>query len=326
MSTDSIGSNSRDHTNVADWWAAIPTTLTENETGECYNDSEFAVTTGYTLTGKTEGAHQITLTTAAGESLVDDKTNPLRYDQSLGVGFAITGTYSSIIADAADGLIISKLQFKNSTGNGLALVNRHNVNTLVERCVFQVNNNSYAIKSDYSSSRNNCIVVNSTTQGYDGQLFLRYGSDAWFNTICVPADLTSALELIEGGTSGCIVQNHAAFGSSVASVGTFDTTNSKYNATDDTAITGTNALTSLTYANQFNNSASSATMDLRVKAGSDLIAAGVAVAGITTDIFGTTRANPPTIGCFEYESTATRPIKFTGYGGGFVGEGGGFAG
>lgn len=77
-----------------------------------------------------------------------------------------------------------------------------------------------------------------------------------------------------------------------------------HNTTDDAGAVGTSPQTGVTAASLFPVVTNLATVN------SGVIDAGLAIVGVTTDAFGTTRADPPTRGCYELPPAATKPFFF----------------
>jgi len=109
----------------------------------------------------------------------------------------------------------------------------------------------------------------------------------------------TAISEAYAGAGTITVTNCVIFGFSVNIENDTAFNASDYNATDLSAFDyGTHNLTSLTAADQI-ESTSGTTPDLRAKSTGSLGGAGIAISGITTDIVGQTRADPPYIGCWE---------------------------
>src|SRR5690242_21166626 len=92
MATSSIGTGGgRTYSTIQAWENALPGTLSANEIGECYNDSEFAPASQIDISGTTPGSFRITLTAAATQSFSDAGSGvALKYNQSNGVAIRIS--------------------------------------------------------------------------------------------------------------------------------------------------------------------------------------------------------------------------------------------
>lgn len=149
--TKSIGTSGRDYSTMQAWEDALPANLVtdgNSQVGQMYNDSEFLVTSAggeLTIGGHTvDSSHTITLTTGPGQSFLDHVnrlTNPLRYDQSKGVGIKMTTpNYPNfgIFADRPDEyIIVEKIQiYRNapSINAPLRLLGGHSIaqNLIIE--------------------------------------------------------------------------------------------------------------------------------------------------------------------------------------------------
>ena len=119
--TNSIGTSGRDYSTIQAWEDALPANLVTDGNsyiGECYNDSEF--TAGAAFSSTTSATYSITLTAAAGHSFQDHvnmRTNPLRYDQTKGVGVRATNTYFNMFSGTSTNININRLQCKTTLPN-----------------------------------------------------------------------------------------------------------------------------------------------------------------------------------------------------------------
>jgi hypothetical protein len=102
-----------------------------------------------------------------------------------------------------------------------------------------------------------------------------------------------------------IIKNTAIFGFTNADSSW--NASSDYNGTSDSTLaTGSNNQTSLTYANQFENTgATAANSDFRLKAGATLIDTGTSSGMPSVDIVNQTRSGSYDIGAWEVQSAAT---------------------
>lgn len=309
--TKSIGTSSRDYTTVQAWEDACPADLVTADQiwrGECYNDSEFTVSgTVLAVGGMTvDATRYMELTAAAGQSFVDhaDKlTNARKYDASKGVGLRATNAFGLAI-DNGGGVNycrFSRLQLQGGThAAGTTCVYQENsTDNDWNQCIF-AGPGETRIGGTGTRIRNSLVIADKGGIG----LRLKYGADAYNCTIVWPSDVTNTGTVgINSNDSGNVVQNCAVFGFATASSGTFDTTNSKNNATDLGSIVGASGnQVSKTYANQFQNTTTAA-RDFRPKLGADTIDTGVTDAtNAADDLIGTARPSGAAydIGAEEY--------------------------
>lgn len=329
--TKSIGSaGGRDYATIAAFLDAVPANLVsvdEAWVGELYNDSEFSVSSKYTLSAKTTSTScYIKLKAASGQSFRDHAnklTNALRYNQANGVG--VTGSlgfdYQFDFSAAAD-FIIEGLQLKvtNAYGKlasmGTRAIFRNNI-------VQTLNGNSLLNLGADAAAYNNVIYY---IGSYEAHCFnLGMGTAAIrFNTLYALGGNGSGRP-VTGYTNdefkNCI---HIGFPQDPS------IPIAAYNATDDATTIGTNNVLGITAAATW-ESVTTNNWDFRVKAGASVINAGTPISGITEDILGQTRsATTPTIGAFEVVSSGsatgdghTGTIAVTGSGGGASGTAGG---
>jgi hypothetical protein len=304
----SIGSRvGRDYATPQAFEDAIPADITaagtdETWTGECYNDSEF--TTGTTFSGTSaDVTHWIKLTTATGQSFIDhaDKlTNALTYDQTKGVAINVSGSYTNgIRLSNAENITIEKLQINrtNASGNNRAIfADGTGANKLVQNVIVKTSESGSEGIQIYGGKVNNTLIICTATNTTG--LFLRNGSEANFVTVVSPSDVTSTVIGIDGQYTNNIVKNCVSFGFGTDFESGVWAASSDYNASDGTGSPGANSVDSLTFADQF-EVVTTTGMDFRAKSGNDLQAG---VADLTLDIIGQTRADPPTIGAWEFVS------------------------
>lgn len=296
--TSTIGTTARDYSTIQAWENACPANLVTADQiwrGECYNDSEFTVAgTVLTIAGMTvDATRYLELTAAAGQSFVDhaDKlTNARKYDATKGVGLRCTSAFGNAISASSsiNYCKFSRLQFQGGThAGGEACVYQDNGNDNDwNQCIFGGRGET-RIGGSGTRVRNSLIIADRATVG----LRLKYGADAYNCTIVWPSDVTNTGTTgIVSNDSGNVAQNCAVFGFATASSGTFDTTNSKNNATDISSIVGASGnQVSKTYANQFQSTVA-ASLDFRPKSGADTIDTGVTDStNAATDLIGTAR-------------------------------------
>jgi len=318
----SIGTATRDYSTIQAFEDAIPASIVatdETWTGETYNDSEFSAGTTFSGT-TTDATHWITLTTATGESFIDDAgaaSNPLKYDQSKGVGIKVTAAYTQAINISTQYVTLEKIQiWRTSAGGSNRVIIAGNNTTINNNILYQENTfEAVSLASSGSKIINSLIITKST--GGTG-LELLSGAGAYNVTVASPSDVTNSGTGIVAVYANNIVKNCCSFGFNTDySASGWDTTNSSYNASDSTGNPGGNSQDSLTYANQFENT-TSASHDFRLKAGSDLEGNGTRDATNTgdLDIIGQARSTTtPDIGCWEYQAAAGAISNLAGSGG-----------
>lgn len=302
--TKSIGSaGGRDYSTISAFFAAIPSDLVavdEAWVGELYNDSEFTISSTITCSKTTSVACYIALRPAAGQGFAhhaNKLTNPLRYDQSVGVGVDITVNFAYYLDCAATNDIhISGIQWKAiSVGYPEAIrISGQRSSFHGNICVYEYS--PTCVVSDNSGKiYNNLIIYNNagpSTAIYNGL----GGSSSNFNTI-VTLGTASDYAITGFGTSNA--SNNLVINFNSGSV----TCTPTYIATTAATQSGTGSITNIVAADTLQNVASKTTIDGRIKAGAAVINAGNPVSGITTDILGQTRSvTTPTIGAFEYVS------------------------
>lgn len=308
MSTDTIGTG-KDHTTIADWYAAIPTTLTEDETGLLANQ-DFLQTSTLNLDGKTPGSWEIFLKPDTGASFRDSKDDAgfkLRYDTTQGCAISTTGSYVYPLILSDVNITISELQISSShTNTDGCLQNSADNNVMRDLIVYTTADNGVRAVSVLNGILVNSLVIMNSDDAWQGAKCDYHGSIIQC-TIVAPSD--AAFPIATGAAkadSSDTVKSTALFECTTASeAGAWDAA-SDYNATDAATVVGGNSQNSLTLTNQFEGTTIS-TMDYRLKSGSDLIGAGNIDASWPDDILGTVRATGTggDCGCHEFVESAT---------------------
>ena len=266
-------------------------------------------TTTYALT--CDATRYYLLEAASGQSFADNAnklTNALRYNNANGVSISVSGSYVWLFDLSINTrLWVRGIQVKNNnrdiaSGSGSAFF---------ENCIIFASGPGVVFGSTCSAT-NSLLYMSSSgsivnANSYSGS-YLR-------NCVLIGSGgATNALQL-GNYSSGNVIKNCAIFGFAtgvVNNIARIDTANSTYTATDLASFgwSATGNLVSKTFANQFEN-IGSGTEDFRVKAGADLIGAGVRDQTYTNDldIVGTARSlTTPTIGAWEfYTYTYSRP-------------------
>lgn len=315
--TSTIGTATRNYSTIQAWEDGLPAsavTAGNSYVGECYNDSEF--TAGVTFAGTTtDSTHTITLKCASGQSFRDNAnkaTNRLAYNQSNGVGINTNVAYSTVVTISENYVTVDGLQIKGQGLGTIAVGAGGSVtNTIVKNSIFDAvpsgSINDSAIQLNDSTCKiYNCLLILRGTGGNTG-ISLGNGSLAINCTIVRPSNFTAAGKPFVSPYGTATVKNCAIFGFSTASTGTFATDG--HNGTDQTSAPGTTSnLTSLTYANQFQQSSTASSVeDFRLKSGAGLIDAGVTDStdiSSADDIIGTSRSTWD-IGSWEYVASGT---------------------
>ena len=305
MATKSIGSSSRDcatfalHASYMDGLNA----LSAAEVGEAYNDSAFDVSGGVAnYTGFTPSvSFPFTLRCATGQSFRDHAnklTNALAYNQSNGVGLRNTASgYGTVLTGSAPFTTIDGLQISavNAQARGLTW---SGASSVIQNCIIESTSSGETLGlSGAGSHAINCLLISLRDGGSPGIDF-GLAQATSFCTIVKPSTATAGARGFSGlyasavmtAKSCAVFQYTADFGTSNAA-----SINAETCATSDTTPS-TGFTGSLTYADQF-EVVTATGRDFRAKSGGFLPAAGTAIGGITTDIIGQTRADPPTIGC-----------------------------
>jgi len=317
----------RDYSTLQSWEDASPADLTtagDIWKGECYNHGEF--TGSLAISGITSDATSYPwLTTAAGESAFDDTANPLNYDVTKGVGVAVDfGTSTDSVLNLNVGYtIVDKLQWK-ATKVGLYGGKPFGVGQTVKLrdCLIDLDMRADAgyvlrTRSSYGSNPGLCynvLIVNRTDRSSNNAYETFRGEGGTFINCgaVIPTGLTNPNtgEAFLASSDTPIAKNCYAFGFSTDFSGSWDGTNSDYNASDGTGAPGANSLASLVYADQF----TSTTADWTLKSGSSLIDAGnTDTTNVPNDIFGTVRGTGTAgdIGPFEFASADTTAPTLT---------------
>ena len=322
--TSTIGTASRQYSTLQAWEDAAPASLVlENVIwqGQAYNDTEFYSTVGtiLSLTGSTSSSTCYKeLTTGPGQSFRDHAnvtTNPLRYDQTKGVGIRVNVWNNPTILCYEPNVRISNLQVRAVSGSGSSALSIWSYGILATNCIFEAAIYN-AIRSDNSGEFRNCVmtaesainvvVINRTANLYN----------------CTVVSLSGSVEVINGSYGTATYKNCAFFSATpatnlTAGNNTYVFTTCISNAT--TLPTGVTS-SSLAGANFVAVGSTCATTDLRINAGSTLIdKATTDATNVPKDIIGKTRAFGGTntaydVGCWEYApyQTIVKTIGSTG--------------
>lgn len=319
-----IGTSSRDYSTIAAWEAAAPASLVavdEIWQGECYNDSEFLVTSGISISGITvDSTRYVRLTAASGQSFADNAsklTNALAYNQSNGVGIRTATNYVVLLTISVDYTHFDRLQISRAASLGT-----DHVISAVSRTGLQF---SQSIVDTIGSTGTYCLAINSNTGSTAvNSLILTRGTSSGINasyssgtpgiyncTVVKTSDKSGGTGIFNagGGFSNLTVENCAVFGfTTTGSSGTYHA-GSDYNAVTDATspFGGTHNQTSLTYASQFHTITPNTSADYRALSTGSL---GNGTPDSThtggVDIVGQTRSSTtPYIGAWEVVSTVS---------------------
>lgn len=314
ITVKSIGATGRDYSTIQAWEDACPANIVTSDEiwkGECYNDANPAFTvnnaTVLNASGITnDGTRFLWLTTASGQGFADSSGAAswnLRYDATRGVAVNITGNYSGGFHCGSVRVLIEGLQIKMAASwlNGFL----HSGAACLRRCLIE---SAKTTPANSGGRVINCLVVD-TGSGFNKLAV--YDAVYIASTVVRPSDASS------GGTAFDTtysfypdLRSNAVFGFATNFGGTIASyDNSNNNASNSASVPGTSPQTSLTYTDQFENTANS-TRDWRVKSGSALISNGSREQGTEgtfsalgtndLDILGRARSTTtPTIGCWE---------------------------
>jgi hypothetical protein len=310
-----------DYTTLAAAFAAIPADIragtgTDEQWNILIDESAAGVyewdlgSFGPTLSGKlTNATNYIKIAANTGKSFRDNAnklTNALTYNAANGI--ALKATNVVLYVTGANFTQIEGIQFLrsgttvNSGEHALYLTS----SVSLSNCIVKSNATAqFAIFISTSAGSISNSVILSASSGVYCEFGVRFSNATIVRTASVGGDA------IASNFGPPTVKNLAAFGFS-AILGGGDTSfnaASSNNATDlasGPTNWGSGSLVSKTFSNQF-QSITSGSEDFRVKAGADLINAGVRDQTYTNDldIVGTTRSTTtPNIGAWEFLSVA----------------------
>ncbi len=275
-----------------------------------YNDGEFA---HFTVSGQTTSAScYMHFTTAASQSFrdhADVQTNPLRYNQTVGVGIRKTTAYGSAIIIATHFTRFTKLQIAatgTAPNRAIAYPDTNPAQDgYVEFCITEATPQTGGSLPEVvflgRSIIANSLVVNRSSNTGSGVRSYAPGAEAHYCTVVRPSDLTAAQSAFtETYDTAFNIHNCLAFGFTNFSTDATNFTGDN-NGTDDATIGfGSSNLEGLTYADQFEVT-TNATRDFRLKSGADVIGGGASDAPYsTTDIAGTARGVSFDMGCWQF--------------------------
>ena len=312
MSTDTIGSG-KDHTTIADWFAAIPATTIEAEIG--LMTGTFTLTADLTMGGKTAtSSFNITLKPDTGQSFVDSKDDvgfKLQYDAAQGTAITTSTNYTEIQITQSF-FRIHQMQLDATGNNGYAdkLLDVNAADVLIQDSIITAepyhNFDLVLIGGALGGDANpthivNCLFITDNPSG--SPTHTGVGLDDTAKAInCthvkIGAGGDAGVGYTDGGALDTVVKSSCSFVNTTGFEAVSWDAESDYNASDDTTGPGANSVDSLTFADQFE----STTDDFRLKSGSDLIGVGNTDSDYPNDILGTVRGvgTAGDIGCHEF--------------------------
>jgi len=313
----------KDYTSISAWLAGANSTYPSGLVaadviwkGVLYKEGagtngEWSITSDISITTICDATRYLWLTAAPGASFTNNAnklTNALRYNNANGVSVLSTvtglGVFKTDSVANNQKLLITGIQFSGSGTAYFAYFSNGSIT--LDSCILE-----YANVASYGAFNavDSLIRITASSSGCCNQWS---GAVNSLRNCTIIGTGSSATAVVIGNyaPTGQIIKNNAIFGFSAIRIdgnNKLDTTNSNYNATDLASFgwTATGNLVSKTFANQF-QSITGGSEDFRVKAGADLINAGVRDQTYTNDvdIVGSARSlTTPTIGAWEYASS-----------------------
>jgi hypothetical protein len=334
---NSIGTSSgsgRDYSTINSWISFVPANVVASGNsyiGQCYNDTEFALFGSGAIAAfsghTTDASHTITLTTAPGQSFIDNVnalTNALDYNAANGVGVRLSSGTGLVFTVTDTYVTLSKLQiYKNSSSNNNTINASSGNNLTIDRCIIKTDD---AFARQMVITGTNALVTNSLFIGTnDGEALLEVqGTNSHVSccTFIIPHNATGT-----GPAIGIIWFNPTATGSTATDCAFFSpgagptvmkpATNSGGTlanvvytncATDNSSMNGVtevNSQTGVVFNTAFVQFDISLGLDCRVADTSGLINVGITdnlYVPLAIDIVGTSRPQllQWTIGCWEF--------------------------
>lgn len=268
--TSSIGTSSRDYSTIASWLAAF---TTGGWIGECYNDSEFVITSGLTFNKSTSATDYLTLRCATGQSFRDHasaQSNALKYNQSNGVGITCVTNYITLFTVSCNYLTLEGLQVQadNYSGHAIHQTASSYTSNVTRNCIFTgggtYGNPVHSLRCGLFA---NTMFLKRNTAGISNNVATSYADASLKFVNCINVNASDATASTYGfssfGGSPVTVINCAIFGSTntVDTNGNFTGSN---NCSSASIGFGSSNQASKTYANQF-VSTTGASPDYRMK-------------------------------------------------------------
>jgi hypothetical protein len=265
-----------------------------------------------------DATHYVIVRNAPGEGLknhVERYGAALRYDGSRGAAITF-GTNSVHVADiSAKNTRFVGLQIRSTATTGasaLIYTGGGGTGVIISDCLFETASGITVVQAS-GMKLINCIAI--ANNGSGNGIECSFGTELYGCLAVSPSDKASTGNgIVNSSTTDSIVKNTCSLGFATDWLeNTSFHASSDYNASDGTGSPGTNIVNDLVFADQFEDVAS-ATLDLRIKAGSGLIGAGIADETNTpADILGTDRPDSnPTIGAWEYTPHIDKVISQIG--------------
>lgn len=303
MATKTIGSTG-DYATL-DLWEAYLNGLGAfgaDEIGQVQNE-ELTQTVVTTFDGSSPGANRIILEAVSSGSFRDhaDKlTNRGAYVSTYGACIRKTSGSGEIINVNDPNFTLRNLMLKKDSAYGGTLIFNDTANTgqQIDNCIIALAAGAWGI------TLKECAITNTVvySDGVGALFDMASGTNSLFN--CVAANLGAA-----GSTTGitraygtATISNTAVTGFNTDASGTIGGTN---NATDKSSsgMPSTNLQTSLVEADEWENVASFATADFRLKSTSAKCKDnGTASGAPSLDIIGQSRSGSTDIGAWEYQA------------------------
>lgn len=301
----------RSFATVNAWTSGSPANLVTKDwiwKGELYKEGggtngEWTISSNNATSVTCDSTRYILLTAAPGQSFTDNAnklTNALRYNAANGTAISMSGNYVKIFDTSGSAVVkISGLQIRRTGASSGYLIGN---NAEFSQCIIWV---ITYISTTSVNIYNSLIFYASSADG----LFNQGNPTLVNNTIYNSVGGANALLYGNYTATGTLLRNNTFFGfNSIANrFDKINTANSTYNITNLASFgwTATGNLVSKVAANQF-TSLTGGSEDFRIKAGADVINAGVRAQTYTNDvdIVGSARSiTTPTIGAWEYPST-----------------------
>jgi hypothetical protein len=277
--------------------------------GELYKEgagtnNEWTNAAQATFSATSNSTYYFLLTAAPTQSFRDNAnklTNALRYNNTNGVSVTVASSTFLVVSSTSTYIQIDGLQLQGGT-YASRIVSASAGQVIVTNCILY----NGAVRGFVS-----CVNVN-VLQDYTNSFWLSpgYTSNQYFRNCTIYGNGTSSAFATASSDTGFILKNCDIFGYTAvaATTSSFTGGSCNNNATNLSSVGfGSSNLVSLSATNQFQN-IGSGTEDFRVKAGADLINAGVRDQTYTNDldIVGQARSTTtPTIGAWEFSITYT---------------------
>ena len=305
--TDSTVGAGQTYTTLQAWEDAAPATLTSIWRGIIQaNSDDFDGSTSVLLTmaGSTSTASLYKeLTVLAGESFVDHasaSTNALDWNTANGASLTTSKSYGGTVAITEPYARIKRIMVRNTSTGGRAFETGSGTGIEVDQCIFDGNRGAAMVNVAAPGIKVSSSLFIQRASAATSIIRIGSGSSNFYNcTFVVPSGASAATNCIDESYASGTLKSCAMFGVT----GVSDDSGMSYTTCHtDSADVETGVTSSLTYANQFENT----TNDWRVKSGADLIDGGTYDAtNAPVDIIDTAFGSGTTdSGCWEFVSGA----------------------